>query len=597
MTASLMALTASDALTIVNNFLLLFGGIAAFIIGMNMMGTNLEKAAGRHMRRLMAKATKNRFLGVGTGAAVTAIVTSSSATTVMIVGFVNVGLMTLTQAVSVIMGANIGTTITAFITAISTTGGTLEITSVFACLAFAGVLMNMLGKKDIIKYVGLILAGLGLIFIGMNTMSVSMGELMAEKVISHDATGEAILVDNPIASFVKGMFSAIGGTANGNLPWQIPVLFLLGAVLTGLVQSSAAVTAIVMSLARAEAVDLPFAMFVILGTNVGTCVTALLSSLGTNVNARRTAFVHFSFNIIGGIIFMIPLAFPFVSNGIATVLQSVTDVIAIQIALFHMFFNIVTTLILLPFQNMLVKLAMFVVRDKKGAAVQGAGEEDETLDYRLLKTPAIAIGQARKQIVKMGNLAFENYKLSLEMLLSGDLSKAEDFAEREKHINEYNHYINSYLVKLSLEPLSQTDEKKLSSFYHVTSDLERIGDYAENIVEYAQTAVKDKIVFSEHALEEIREMDSHLTELYKYVKMSFERINLSYLRNIDIEEQATDKLCVQMQQSHLRRLTENRCTAEAGAIFLQLAINMERIGDHMKNISNSVKDYAPPVKQ
>ena len=574
----LAPLAFGDVLIIINNFLLLLGGIAALMIGINMMGNNLEKAAGRHMRRLMAKATKNRFLGVGTGAAVTALVTSSGATTVMIVGFVNVGLMTLTQAVPVIMGANIGTTITAFVTAISTTGGGIQTASVFAFLAFVGVMMNLFGKKDIVKHIGLILAGLGLIFIGMTTMSHSMSALLDEKT-------------NPnIAGAVSDLFAAIGGSG-GTLTWQIPVLFILGAALTGLVQSSAAVTAIVMSLASTGVVDMQFAIFVILGTNLGTCAVALLSSLGTNVNARRAAFVHFSFNLIGGIIFIIPLSFPTVSGALVNFLQSFIPNVAIQIAVFHMFFNIVTTLILLPFQKFLVKLAMFVVREKKGVRT-AEGEEDETLDYRMLKTPAIAIGQARKQIVKMGKLAFENYKLSLEMLLSGDLSQIDYFNQREKHINEYNHYISSYLVKLSLEPLSQTDEKKLSSFYHVTSDLERIGDYAENIVEYAQTAVKDKITFSEHAVDEIRQMDLHLTELYKNVEMTFEKIDLSYMRKIDEEEQATDDMCTTMQESHLRRLNENRCTPEAGAIFLQLALNMERIGDHMKNISNSVKDYA-----
>ncbi len=583
-TEMLASLAFGDVLTVINNFLLLLGGIAALMIGINMMGGNLEKAAGRHMRRLMAKATKNRFVGVGTGAAVTALVTSSGATTVMIVGFVNVGLMTLTQAVPVIMGANIGTTITALITAVSTTGGGIETAAIFAFLAFVGVMMNMFGKKDIVKQIGLILAGLGLIFVGMTTMTSAMGELMAEKII---VNGTA--VDNPIASAVKDMFAAIGG-GGGVLTWQIPVLFILGALLTGLVQSSAAVTAIVMSLASQGAVDMQFAIFVILGTNLGTCAVALLSSLGTSVNARRAAFVHFSFNLIGGILFIIPLSFPAVSGALVGFLQSFIPNVALQIAVFHMFFNIVTTFILLPFQNLLVRLAMLVVRDKKGA--KASGEEDETLDYRLLKTPAIAIGQTRKQIIKMGQLAFANYKLSLEMLLSGDLSQAEDFAAREKHINEFNHYISSFLVKLSLEPLSQTDEKKLSSFYHVTSDLERIGDYAENIVEYAQMAVKDKIVFSEHAQEEIHQMDLHLTELYKNVELTFERITLSYMQKVDEEEQATDAMCAQMQQSHLRRLSENRCTPEAGAIYLQLAIGMERIGDHMTNIANSVKDYA-----
>ncbi len=583
MSVSLLAsLTASDALSIINNFLLLLGGVAALMIGINMMGNNIEKAAGRHMRRLMAKATKNRFLGVATGAAVTTLVTSSGATTVMIVGFVNVGLMTLAQAVSVIMGANIGTTVTAFITAVSTTGGGIKTAAVFAFFAFVGVLMNMFGKKDLIKQIGLILAGLGLIFVGMNTMSGSMSSLLDES------------KNGNIARAVKDMFASIGG-GGGNLTWQIPVLFILGALLTGLVQSSAAVTAIVMSLAAANAVDMQFAIFVILGTNLGTCAVALLSSLGTSVNARRAAFVHFSFNLIGGIIFIIPLSFPAVSGALVRFLQSLIPNIAIQVAVFHMFFNIVTTLLLLPFQKYLVKLAEFIVRDKKAGGV-AQGEEDETLDMRLLKTPAIAIGQARKQISKMGQLAFANYKLSLDMLLSGDLSQMNVFNEREQHINKFNHYINSYLVKLSLEPLSETDEKKLSSFYHVTSDIERIGDYAENIVEYAESAVKEKVTFTEHALDEIREMDLHLTELYKNVEMTFENITLGYMEKIDEEEQATDDMCTQMQQSHLRRLNENRCTPEAGAIFLQLAIGMERIGDHMKNISNSVKDYAPHSK-
>lgn len=577
MNISLLAvgLGASDILTIINNFLLLLGGIAALMLGINMMGNNLEKAAGKSMRRLMAKATQNRFVGVGTGVAVTALVTSSGATTVMIVGFVNVGLMTLTQAVPVIMGANIGTTITAFITAISTTGGGIQTAAIFAFLAFVGILLNMFGKKDIVKYVGLILCGLGLIFIGMNTMSGSMSSLLEKE---------------SIAGAVSEMFTAIGGQG-GNLSWQIPVLFILGAVLTGIVQSSAAVTAIVMSLAATGVVDMQFAMFVILGTNLGTCAVAILSSLGTNVNARRTAFVHFLFNLIGGIIFIIPLSFPAVSGGLAHVLETLfPGVIAIQIAIFHMFFNVITTFLLLPFQKWLVHLAEIFVRDKAGNKTEG--EEDETLDKRLLKTPAIAIGQARKQIIKMGKLAFANYKLSLDMLLSGDLSQMDTFNEREKHINEYNRYISSYLVKLSLEPLSQIDETKLSSFYHVTSDLERIGDYAENIVEYAQSAIKNNVSFTEHALEEIREMDLHLTELYKNVEMTFEKITLSYIDIIEREEQATDDLCTQMQQSHLRRLHENRCTAEAGAIFLQLALNMERIADHMKNISNTVKDYA-----
>ena len=524
----------------------------------------------------MAKATKNRFLGVGTGAAVTAIVTSSSATTVMIVGFVNVGLMTLTQAASIIMGANIGTTITAFITAVSTAGAEFEVTALFAFVAFVGVLMSMLGKTDKIKRIGAILQGLGLIFIGMNVMSATMGDM---------------LNDAEIKGAVENAFISIG-YGKDVLSWEIAVLFLLGALLTGLVQSSAAITAIVISLAASNLISLPMAMFIILGTNVGTCVTALFSSLGTSVNARRTAVVHLLFNVIGSVIFIIPLAF--VSGYLADFFNSFIPALSWQIAIFHMAFNLLTTAILLPFVNYLVKLACLIVPDKKGKTQ--SAEDYGLLDKRLLRTPAIAVGQVRKELTHMGNLAFGNYKRSLDMLLNGDFSQKSEFEKTEKEINDYNSYISSFLVKLSLLELAETDEKKVSSFYHVASDLERIGDYAENIVEYADRMAENKEQFSEHAKSEILEMDLHLTELFKNVEKVFADIDTSYIGEVEKEEAATDEMCEKMQKSHLRRLNENRCTPTAGSVYLQLAINMERIGDHMHNVANSVKSYHSVIK-
>ncbi len=571
MRVSLLALGGSEVLTVINCMLMLFGGVAAFIIGMNMMGTNLETAAGKSMRRLMAKATKNRFLGVATGAAVTAIVQSSSATTVMIVGFVNVGLMTLTQAVSIIMGANIGTTVTAFITAISTAGAEFEITALFAFVAFVGVLMSMLGKKDKIKRVGFILQGLGLIFVGMDVMSVSIKQMLADAEIKQ-------VIDNVFISI---------GYGKDVLTWEIIVLFLLGAVFTGIVQSSSTATAIVISLTASNLITLPMAIFIVLGTNVGTCVTALFSSLGTNTNAKRTAIVHLLFNLIGSIVFIIPLAFT--SGYIADFLNSFIANVSWQVAIFHMVFNLLTTAILLPFIKYLVKLACLIVPEKKGQG--GQSDEHETLDKRLLRTPAIAVGQVRKELTYMGKLAFDNYKRALDMLLTGDMSKAKEFAATEKNINDYNSYISSFLVKLSLEDLAETDEKKVSSFYHVASDIERIGDYAENIVEYAMKMNGDKAQFSDHAKQEILEMDGHISRLYECVRSVFADIDLKYIEEVEREESATDEVCEKMQKAHLRRAEENRCTPSAGAIYLQLAINMERIGDHLHNIANSVKTY------
>lgn len=563
-------MTFSEVMLIINNLFFVLGGVAVFMIGMEMMGSNLEKAAGRNIRKLMGKAAKNRFAGVGTGAAVTALVNSSSATTVMIVGFVNVGLMTLTQAASVIMGANIGTTISAFIMAFSSSGSAIEIGALFALVAFVGILINMISKRDKIKRIGNILAGLGLIFVGLEFMSSSVGNLTSD--------------GSPVKGAIESMFVSLGNGA-GKLTWQIPVLFIIGLALTALMQSSAAITGIVITLAGNGLMTLPMAMCVVLGTNIGTCCTSLLSSIGTSTNARRAAVVHLLFNIFGCLIFIWPVAFAgdYIAQGLSFIQN-----VRLQIAVFHMLFNVLTTGILMAFIKYIVKLACLIVPEKKSKEVVASGE---ILDERLLKTPAIAVGQARKEIVKMGALAFANYKRALDMLLSGKMDSIEEFRQTEEKINALNKYITQFLIKLSSQEISETDERKVSSFYHVTSDMERIGDYAENITEYAQSLIGSNVSFSGHALDEIRQMDMHLSELYKNVEAAFANHDISYMPKIEEEEDATDNMCKTMQASHIRRTDEGRCTPEAGAVFLQLAVNMERIGDHMYNIANSQKIY------
>ncbi|MDE5766852.1 MAG: Na/Pi cotransporter family protein [Clostridia bacterium] len=564
-------MSAAAVMMIINSMFLILGGIVVFMLGMEMMGSNLEKAAGKNIRKLMSKAAKNRFTGVGTGAAVTALVNSSAATTVMIVGFVNVGLMTLTQAASVIMGANIGTTISAFIMALSSSGSSyFSVTAVFALIAFAGFVVTLVSKQDKVKRIGHILEGIGVIFIGLNVMSGAVSAMLAK---------------DEISGAVQNVFIGIG-YGKETLTWEIIVLFILGVVLTALMQSSAALTAIVISLASQNLITLQMAMCIILGANVGTCLTSLISSFGATVNAKRAAAVHLLFNVAGCLIFIFPVAFA--GKYIAKFLNSFIGSTEWQIAIFHMFFNIVTTLLLLPFLKYLVKLACILVPDKKTGKQEGT---QDILDERLLKTPAIAVGQARREILRMGNLAFTNYKRSLDMLLSGKMDGKEQFDETERQINEMNKHITQFLIKLSSMEISETDEKKVSSFYHVTSDMERIGDYAENITEYAERLTVTDAKFSEHAVEEIMQMDMHLTELYKNVELAFADHDLRYMSKIEEEEEATDAMCKTMQQSHIRRTDEGRCNPETGAVFLQLAVNMERIGDHMFNIANSVKSY------
>ncbi len=554
---------------IINSIFMILGGIVVFMIGMEMMGSNLEKAAGKNIRKLMGKAAKNRFTGIGTGAVVTALVNSSAATTVMIVGFVNVGLMTLTQAASVIMGANIGTTISAFIMALSSAGGSwFSVTAIFALIAFIGFAITLISKKDNVKRIGSIFVGIGLIFIGLSVMSGAVSSMLANEQIN-DA--------------VRGLFQIF----EPPLTWEIIVLFLLGVVLTAMMQSSAALTAIVISLASQGLITLQAAMCIILGANVGTCLTSLISAVGATVNAKRAAMVHLLFNVAGCLIFIFPVAFA--GDYIAEFLNSFIADTEWQIAIFHMFFNLVTTLLLLPFLKGLVKLACLIVPDKSGG--KSAEGSTEILDERLLKTPAIAVGQVRKEIVRMGDLAFTNYKRALDMLLTGELKGKEQFDETEKQINSLNKYITQFLIKLSSQEISETDERKVSSFYHVTSDMERIGDYAENITEYAERMANLKGSFSEHATEEIKQMDAHLTELYKNVELAFSTHSLKNMAVIEREEDATDAMCKKMQQSHIRRTDEGRCSPEAGAVYLQLAVNMERIGDHMFNIANSIKIY------
>lgn len=545
-------------LTIITQLFLVIGGITVFMIGMKTMGSNLERAAGSSMRTMLAKVSNNRFAGVGIGAAVTAIINSSSATTVMIVGFVNVGLMSLTQAGAIIMGANIGTTISAQIMSLQSIN--INMAAVFSAVAAAGLVINMTGRSGRSKQIGNILIGIGFIFIGLQFMSDAVKVLTADEVIAPKLDALFLSIDNPF------------------------LLFLIGVVLTGLLQSSAAITGILIALAGSGLITIEQAMFITMGSNIGTCATSLIASMGTSTNAKRAAVIHLLFNVLGcAVFFILMLAFQkYVVEGIVFVSGGSVER---QIANFHTLFNLLTTLILLPFLKPLVKLAQVIVPERKKMQKQG---DFKYLDERILQTPAIAVAQLRKEIVIMMDLAYLNFRRAMKMICGGDLSEREESAETEKRINQYNTELTAYCVRVSSCELSAHDEFVIGSYYHVISDSERIGDYAKHIVEYAEELGGDEDAFTAAAVEEIKDLDEKIDELYQMVRKTFDE------RDITMFEKINDlKVSVAIMKNadcdaHIERLNRGECTPARGAIFLQLLGNMERVSGHMKNISNSV---------
>ena len=544
------------------NIFFLLGGIAVMMFGMRTMGSNLERIAGNNMKKMLGKMTGNRFMGVGIGAAVTAIINSSAATTVMLVGFVNIGLITLTQAAAVIMGANIGTTITAQVLSLSGTDG-VDIAAIAALIAAIGMVMAIFFKKDRVNKIGYILVGLGFIFVGLRVMSVSVNHLIYEN------------------GTLRPLFADIFGKDHFPL-----LLIIIGIVLTALIQSSAAVTGILIAIGGA--LNLQTAIFIILGSNIGTCVTALISSVGTNINARRTAVIHLLFNLFGCLICIAPLWIwgkPF-AEFMATISGSSIER---QIANFHTLFNVFTTLLLIPFTSALVGLSMKLVPERKNDT---AGKLSfEFIDYRLIKTPPIAVSNTKREIIRMANIARQNLNIAMDMLLDGDDKNAETFKENETALNFLNKKITEYLTELSGKDLLISDEKKVGSYYHVVIDLERVGDYAENITEYAAKLNEEGIALSDDAKGELRILVGYINELLDYSIDVFDNRNIEGLTKIDEIEQKIDDYSEALESKHVERLKVGLCTAETGSVYLQTVSDMERIGDHITNVAFSIKNY------
>lgn len=539
-------------------------GIGVFIFGMKILGDNLEAVAGDRIKKMFAVIDKNSLVGVGIGATTTAVIQSSAAVTVMLIGFVNAGLMTLTQAASVVYGANIGTTITAQIVALGFGGiKNVQLTVIFAAFAGIGAFMILFARKDILKKIGTILCGLGMIFVGLTVMGDSM-----------ESFKEAPVIVNALASIKHPL-----------------LLVVLGALVTALIQSSSAVSGLVITMSAAGIMSFPQAMYIIIGSNIGTCVTSFICSIGTCTNAKRVAVIHLTFNLLGSVLFMLTDLFAHYAD----LLMRWFDTVQIQIAMLHTIFNIATTIILLPFTKLMVKFATLVIPEKKGK-VDDATPRLYYLNDQVLTSPPLAVANVKREILNMYTLARQNLNLALDAITTLDISKLDSFKVTEAKLNYLNKEITKFLVRVSNTDISEWDAKLIGSAHHTVSHLERIGDYAENIFEYAQKLKEDKLSFSEDSLEEINKLREAIDNLFDLAYKIYDEELPELIPTLYTYEQITDDMKVLMGDKHVERLNQGVCNPETGAIYLTLASDCERIADHVTSVANATKSFARPKK-
>lgn len=528
----------------------LLGGLGLFLYGMKLMGDGLENAAGDKLKGIFDRITSNPVKGVLTGTIVTAIIQSSSATTVMVVGFVNAGLMNLYQATSVIMGANIGTTITAQLI-------TFKFDAFAPVFLAIGAVMILFCNKRKVKEVGQIILGFGILFLGLKLMSSAMSPLK-----------DSVFFANLILKLE-------GHTILG---------LLIGMMMTAVLQSSSASTGILVALASTGSLPLTVAIPILLGNNIGTCVTALISSIGTSITAKKAAVIHLLFNLIGAVIFLI-IPVSFLANIVLAISpNSGVEAIPRQIANAHTIFNVVNTLLLLPLIKYLVAFVNKIIPGEDEKDVPGV----KYIDERLLETPAIAFGQTTNEIVRMGEKAKENLKVAMNSFLQGDEELIKVAYNNEKIINLLEHDITRYLVKLSNSDLGDEQRAELAAYFHVVNDIERIGDHAENIADLASERITKRLNFSADAMNEIKGMFDYTVSAVEMSIECFKSYNREKAAGIRGIEERIDSLEKELRASHIKRLNTGVCNAVVGTIFLDLISNLERIGDHSVNIAEII---------
>ncbi|HBW72538.1 MAG TPA: sodium-dependent phosphate transporter [Ruminococcaceae bacterium] len=533
----------------VANILSMAGGLGLFLFGIRTMGDGLENAAGAKLKRMLEVLTGNRFLAVLVGFVVTAIIQSSTATTVMVVGFVNAGMMSLAQAVGVIMGANIGTTVTSLLIA-------LNFSSVAAASVLVGVILMLASKKTVVKNLGAIFTGFGLLFLGIDMMSDSMAPLRE----SADFMNFIVTVSE---SPLRPLFGII-----------------LGIVMTAVLQSSSASVGVLQTLAMQGLVPLKFSVFVLFGQNIGTCLTALFSTVGAKKNSKRAAVIHLLFNLIGtGIFILIALLTPYVEW-----IEKLSPDPMAQIAISHIVFNIVSTVVMFPFAKVLVKLSCLLVPGKDDSESE---MHCKFIDDRLLNTPPFAVMQVSKEVARMAKLARDNFETSAHALINRSDKDLDKVMENEEIINYLNHHITSYLVKLNALDITDSDSDYIARVFHAINDIERVGDHAINLAEAAQHNIGEGLKFSDPAREELNQLCGSVVTLLERSMAAFDNQSLSdnEAKELSDLEEHIDDLTLECQDSHIFRLNRKECNTEAGMLYLNTITDFERVGDHAINIA------------
>lgn len=555
-----------DFTSILIAILTLTAGIGVFLVACQMMSSHLEAVSSKRLKQLFSKTGKNKWIGVGIGTVGTAAIQSSGAVTVMVIGFVNVGILSLTQAATIIYGANIGTTVTAQLVALGMFGtNSISTTIIFAAFAGIGAFMTLFSKRNSTKQVGGILTGFGLLFVGLSMMANAMDEFAASEAVRQ---------------FLASINNVI-------------LLVMVGATLTAIIQSSSVMTTIAITMVVSKLVTLDQGIYLTMGSNIGSCVVALIAGATSGTAAKRTATIHLIFNTMGVIIFMLIGFLLRISTGGDWTFGNLFEQLfpsapQLQLAMFHTVFNICTMLVAMPLTNALVNLSCRIIKDVPKE------KSDEPylrfLDEQMLRTPVVAIRQMKAEIENMAELAMQNFQRSIHIVTTLDYREIEKFRKTEILLNYLNKELVNYTVRLSDKQLNSFDQRFLTSSIRTVSDLERIGDYAKNIVEYADALKEQNATFSKEAIAEIMKLEQMILNLYKETLQAYHKLDLEALERANKIEDEIDDFTDTMGRKHIERLVHGVCTPSVGAEYLSLAQNSERIADHLINIGKTIRD-------